>query len=121
MLTKEDILSIELAQDVILVKGKIEIKRASGLIISDKTADMADFSSFDYEVVKIHDKCFKQGDFTSSLPQVGDKVIVSKYDARKIFQDPEEFEENGIIYRVTYYVIKDTNVQAFVKQPKKGE
>lgn len=118
MLNKKDVLSLELAQDVILVKGKSEIRKKSGIILSDKTADMEEFRTFDYEVVKIHPKCFVEGEFTKSLPQPGDVVIVNKYDARKIYQDPEELEEGNDIYRVSYYLIKDTNVQAYFK---KGE
>lgn len=118
MLNKKDVLSLELAQDVILVKNKAEKRRASGIIMSDKSADMEEFRTFDYEIVKIHPKCFVEGEFTKSLPQPGDVVIVNKFDARKIYQDPEEIEEDGIIYRVSYYLIKDTNVQAYFK---KGE
>ena len=117
MLNKKDVLSLELAQDVILVKGKAEVRRASGIILDDKTATMEEFRTFDYEIVKIHPNCFTKGDFTNAAgPQVGDTVIVNKYDAKKIFQDKEEIEEDGYVYRITYYLIKDTNVQAYFKK-----
>ena len=118
MLNKEDVLSLELAQDVILVKGKALVRRKSGIILDDRSTTSEEFKTFDYEIVKVHPKCFVEGEFTNSLPKPGDVVIVSKYDARKIYQDPEEIVENDDVYRVSYYLIKDTNVQAYFK---KGE
>lgn len=118
MINKEDILSMELSIDTILVKGKSLIKRKSGLILDGKTTLMEEYNTFDYEIVKNHAECFKEGEFTNGLPQIGDIVIVNKYDAKKIFEDPDEYEEDNNIYKICYYLIKDTNVQAFIK---KGE
>lgn len=121
MLNKNDILKLKVASDTILVKGKATTKTVSGIILDEKTTKMEDINSINYEIIQIHPECFTNSFFIDGIPQKGDTVIVNKYDARKIFEDSEEFIEDGKVYKEIYYLIKDTNVLAYINNSNKGE